>query len=87
MKPHKVNENATCPHCGHRLDLATGIDHTLMPRPGDVSICIECASILIFDDAMMPREPTVDEWKELKETNQEAFIISQQVKQQRAELN
>jgi hypothetical protein len=53
-----------CPWCGHRLDAAMAADHDkpdAAPKPGDVSVCISCAQILVFADdltlrASMPGE-------------------------------
>lgn len=38
-----------CPACGHKLSAASGVDHDRRPRPGDVSVCIMCAAVLIFE--------------------------------------
>jgi hypothetical protein len=41
-----------CPVCGYKLDAATSADlkqPDLRPSPGDLSICFECTSVLIFD--------------------------------------
>lgn len=53
-----------CPFCGHRLDVAMAADPAnpaASPAPGDVSVCIECAQVLVFTDdltlrASMPGE-------------------------------
>lgn len=44
-----------CPLCDHKLVAAcsaTGAE----PSPGDISICLFCASPLVFDDEMRVRE-------------------------------
>ena len=54
----------SCPFCGHRLDSAMAADPAnpdAKPDPGDVTICISCAQILVFTDdltlrASMPGE-------------------------------
>ena len=51
-----------CPSCGHLFDRATG---PCEPRPGDITICINCRHICTFDDAFRLREPTEDELKAL----------------------
>jgi hypothetical protein len=38
-----------CPQCGHRLDAlsqAGGIVQPGVPEPGDLSVCIQCRSVL-----------------------------------------
>lgn len=48
-----------CPACGHKFDAATGIsdDHT-PPSAGDVSICIKCGALGIFNADLSVRAPT-----------------------------
>ena len=41
-----------CPACGAKLDAATSPDGRATPVPGDVSICIKCATVLEFDDSL-----------------------------------
>jgi hypothetical protein len=38
-----------CPYCDNVFDAATGVDAKRSPRPGDISLCIDCASPLQFD--------------------------------------
>ncbi len=42
-----------CPHCGEILDAATAAEgkHEI-PNPGDVSVCIYCAGLLVYADDM-----------------------------------
>lgn len=42
-----------CPACGHRLTHATGISTDSPPEPGDLSVCIRCAAVLIFGPDMV----------------------------------
>lgn len=48
-----------CPHCGYRFNACTnaqrGSDNA--PKPGDVTICIECERIGIYTDALSVRAP------------------------------
>jgi hypothetical protein len=37
------------------------MDEAKRPSPGDYSICLSCASVLVFDDALRPTAPTVGE--------------------------
>lgn len=42
-----------CPVCFHRLDAATDARFEgARPKPGDLSICISCTTVLKFDDAL-----------------------------------
>ncbi len=54
---------STCKVCGYSADRATeaksGLPHC--PTPGDVTICLKCGEIYVFDENLMIREPTVDD--------------------------
>jgi len=63
-KDHLVKKNI-CSVCGHDLDGATQINGDNKPKPGDVSICVGCANIAIFDDDLNLRQPDLDEEQEL----------------------
>lgn len=40
-----------CPRCQHKLDAATSMDyHT--PKPGDLTVCINCAAICEWNQDM-----------------------------------
>jgi hypothetical protein len=39
-----------CPACGHTLTAAESISHDETPRAGDCSVCIKCATPLLFTD-------------------------------------
>ena len=41
-----------CPSCFTRLDAATSMYSPGAPSPGDFTICLECASVLTFNDNM-----------------------------------
>ena len=50
-----------CPYCGYRCDSATMLGGNAAPSPGDVTICIECQSICVFDAKLKMRTPTDSE--------------------------
>lgn len=55
-----------CPRCGYNIDAATSLDGgDFHPAAGDLSVCIECGTWLVFDDELRPRELTKDERREL----------------------
>lgn len=40
---------SACPECGHEMDRATGaFSERARPQPGDISVCINCGTVLIF---------------------------------------
>ena len=46
-----------CPYCDILLDAATPAEGDAVPEPGDLSVCIKCASPLVFDDKLILRKP------------------------------
>lgn len=51
-----------CPCCGRTHDAATNaLDNHKLPIPGDITVCIDCAAISIFDDQLVRRLPTAAE--------------------------
>jgi hypothetical protein len=60
FKAHRMLE-ATCPHCGSLFDTATGMTRNHSLKPGDVTICIECASWMVFTDELGLRPFTAQE--------------------------
>jgi len=39
-----------CPTCGYEPDYASNMTGKASPRPGDYSLCINCGTLLVFDD-------------------------------------
>lgn len=55
-----------CPHCDSELTGATDpLDEDLKPKVGDVTVCIFCAGISLFDTDMTLRKPSAIEAQEL----------------------
>lgn len=58
-----------CPFCGHKLDGVTsgpGQDPDATPRPGDVTYCIQCAGVLVFEgDPLSVRKAAAEEVREI----------------------
>jgi hypothetical protein len=53
-----------CPHCGKSHDMTTGATSETNPVDGDVSICIKCGGVAVFEGRIL-RLPTADEQAEL----------------------
>lgn len=75
-KDHLIRKNI-CSICGYDLDGASQVNGDNMPKPGDVSICISCANIAIFDDDLKLRQPDLDEERELLKNQ---VIVEAQIK-------
>jgi hypothetical protein len=54
-----------CPACGKLNDAATPIGSGNKPGPGDVAVCIGCASVVIYDKDLRLRRPTGREMRQL----------------------
>ena len=55
-----------CPGCNYRFDRATStFDDQVRPKPGDITICIKCATVLIFNGDMSARLATDGDLREL----------------------
>jgi hypothetical protein len=49
-----------CPYCGYLFD-AVGKPTARMPRPGDMSLCLNCANLMVFLTQTTFRKPTEEE--------------------------
>jgi hypothetical protein len=57
---------APCLNCGKINDrLGGAIDEHSVPVPGDVTMCIECGHLAIYENPGRLREPTADELLEI----------------------
>jgi hypothetical protein len=59
---------AACPHCGHDLDEHAEFSGNGDPEPGDVSICLYCRNLSLFDTGpggLYLRKPTPAEYDEI----------------------
>ncbi len=71
-----------CIECGYAMNAATptkasGTKPDDVPKPGDVSLCLNCGKLQMFDDKMRFREPTPHEWADPE-------LIDMQAKARRA---
>src|SRR6187551_3436346 len=56
-------EPDNCPYCDEFLNAITpgpGNPHAL-PSPGDITLCMGCCHVLVFDRGMKVRKPTTQE--------------------------
>jgi hypothetical protein len=56
-------EQHPCPYCAHLLDAVTPTpaNPNATPSEGDITVCIECACVLIFKEDLTVRKPTQPE--------------------------
>jgi hypothetical protein len=64
----RIGTVSICPVCGNKLDAATPTDkESGTPSSGDISICIYCATISVFDDKLKLSPITNEEFAKLPE--------------------
>ncbi len=57
--------DARCPACGHQLDGACDPIGDARPKPDDISVCIECASVLAYNADLTLRIASDDDLRAL----------------------
>ncbi len=75
-----------CPACGSPNDAATSCDETdpeqkVRPMPGDVSVCIRCASIMVFQPDLTLKVVALDELDTDDDTKFQIRRIQQKIMQ------
>jgi hypothetical protein len=64
MKEHTIFEQQ-CPFCGHRCNRCATTDD-VPPKPGDISLCLRCAEVSVFDRELRLRRASPRELTRLK---------------------
>jgi len=54
-----------CPVCSYEMDACSGVDGDSAPAKDDITVCYNCATLLLFNDDLTIRLPTVQERKEI----------------------
>lgn len=74
MSRHHTRDNQ-CPSCHTKLDAATNADgHNSFPEEGDLSICINCHHVLVFDKNLVLKPMTAEIFKTLHHEDVEALL-------------
>lgn len=73
----------TCPSCGGRLDAATAAvspddGPAPTPEPGDLTFCIYCAEVLLFNEDMTVRAATKADLEPLDIPTQMKLLLMQE---------
>jgi len=55
IPPHR------CPRCNYRMDCTTDAYGEAKPKEGDVSICLMCGGLMVFNADLTVRKPTKEE--------------------------
>jgi hypothetical protein len=57
-----------CPHCGYHFDAVGTADGSVgTPVEGDITVCLNCAEVLVFETVDRLRKLTSDEQAALKD--------------------
>jgi len=79
-KDHWLANASNCIDCGKLLNGATAIDSDSAPDPGDVTVCIYCGSLMIFEDDLSLRRPQPEEIVEM--AGDERILAMQQARKE-----
>ena len=58
-----------CPSCGYVMELTTGVCGARVPADGDVSVCLNCGHLSLFDARKALRDPTPEELADLRQSD------------------
>jgi hypothetical protein len=56
-----VIPDAKCSACGYKMDRSTAAFGEAQPNEGDLSMCLNCGHVSIFDKQLRLRQPTPGE--------------------------
>lgn len=72
---------STCPRCQYKMDAASCLeDETARPNEGDLTVCLNCGQVLVFDHEIEPTLPTPTDLAKLdRETKRQLFRTSMAV--------
>jgi hypothetical protein len=65
MTAYWLDKRVPCPWCEYTLDGASDMEGKRSPKPGDLCICINCASLLMFDQGLIPQKISEDERRKI----------------------
>lgn len=67
-----------CPNCGYKLDAATSATGAGDPSPGDLTVCVRCAAVLVFTSEMAHRKFSEEETQGLDPETRALVVKAQQ---------
>lgn len=76
-----------CPYCGHKLNGATHPkDPELLPREGDLSLCVTCGGFLQYNKDLSVIEMCESVWDDIDQETFTALITARKHIIERGEL-
>jgi len=67
----------SCPLCGYVFDAASDCYGKDRPKPGDLSLCLSCGAVLVFDDGMIPILPQAGDLEKLDSLTHRQILRAQ----------
>lgn len=67
-----------CPWCGETLNMAASFDHDQQPKPGDLTVCIQCAGMLKYGPAMKLLRLTEADIDDLDDETADSLALAHQ---------
>ena len=80
MHSFPTNKESRCPVCRHITSGATNITNTddkEVPREGDVTVCLHCASPSVFNSDLTLHQLTSEDWGRLSPMEQRELEVAQ----------
>lgn len=70
------NKYSKCPVCQSVLDAATIVneDHPCLPKPGDVSICFVCGTLLEYEEGFFVHTLSEDSLDDIRTNNPDTYL-------------
>src|SRR4051812_10831976 len=67
-----------CLKCGYATDRASSIGGLKPrgPKPGDVTVCIQCTHIMLFNPDLTLRDPTTEELRDILEDPRIVAVVN-----------
>jgi hypothetical protein len=79
----RLAQSSCCPYCEEILDGATRVGGSAaVPEPGDVSVCLYCAQIIIFGADLLVRRPLPGELEAIEAQHPEAGLLLRRAQEQ-----
>lgn len=70
----------SCPSCGKTIDALSRLkDDDIRPKPGDVTVCLDCAAVLVVNHDLTVRSPTPGELDDMA-TDQELLKVREAIR-------
>ncbi len=74
-------QSQKCPTCGKEINRVSAIKEPVIANPGDISICLYCATVNILDESMIQQTATENDLRKLDdETLQQIWDARQAIR-------